>query len=525
MGRFNIITKGDGGDVMFPENFYWGVSQSGFQFEMGDKYRRHIDPNTDWWHWVRDRSNVEKGLVSGDLPEEGVNSYELYERDHEIAKEMGLNAYRIGIEWSRIFPWPTTYVDVDYSVDSSYDLVKRVRIDASTLEELDELANQREVLYYRRVISSLREKGFKVIVNLNHFTLPYWLHDPITAREKALTNGRNGWVSKRSVIEFAKFAAYVAHKLGDVVDMWSTFNEPMVVVELGYLAPYSGFPPGVMNPEAVKLAMLNMINAHALAYKMIKRFDRKKADEDSKEAADVGIIYNNIGVAYPENPRDEKDVEAAERDNFFHSRLFLEAITWGKLNIEFDGEGIVDLPYLRGNDWIGINYYTREVVKWQEPKFPMLPLISFKGVPGYGYACRPGMSSKSGKPVSDMGWEIYPEGIYDSIVEAERYGLPLYITENGVADSKDVLRPYYIASHLAIVEQAYEEGHEVKGYLHWALTDNYEWPLGFRMHFGLYEVNLITKERKPRRESVEVFRKIIKEGTTKNIQGEFNIRG
>ncbi|MFA4661406.1 beta-galactosidase BgaS [Pyrococcus kukulkanii] len=506
---------------MLPEDFLWGVSQSGFQFEMGDRLRRHIDANTDWWHWVRDEYNVKKGLVSGDLPEDGINSYELYEKDQDIAKELGLNAYRIGIEWSRIFPWPTTFIEVEYEVDDSYNLIKNVKITEDTIEELDEVANQKEVAYYRSLINSLRKRGFKVIVNLNHFTLPIWLHDPIESREKALTNKRNGWVNERSAIEFAKFAAYVAYKFGDIVDMWSTFNEPMVVVELGYLAPYSGFPPGVMNPEAAKLAMLHMINAHALAYKMIKKFDKKKADSDSKEPAEIGIIYNNIGVTYPLDPKNSKDVKAAENANFFHSGLFLTAIHEGKLNIEFDGETFVELPYLKGNDWLGVNYYTREVVKYQEPMFPSIPLISFKGVPDYGYGCRPGTTSKDGNPVSDIGWEIYPKGMYDSIVAANEYKVPVYVTENGIADSKDVLRPYYIVSHINAMEEAYENGYDVRGYLHWALTDNYEWALGFRMRFGLYEVNLITKERKAREKSVKVLKEvIINNGLTNNIKRE-----
>lgn len=510
---------------MFPEKFLWVVAQSGFQFEMGDKLRRNIDTNTDWWHWVRDKTNIEKGLVSGDLPEEGINNYELYEKDHEIARKLGLNAYRIGIEWSRIFPWPTTFIDVDYSYNESYNLIEDVKITKDTLEELDEIANKREVAYYRSVINSLRSKGFKVIVNLNHFTLPYWLHDPIEARERALTNKRNGWVNPRTVIEFAKYAAYIAYKFGDIVDMWSTFNEPMVVVELGYLAPYSGFPPGVLNPEAAKLAILHMINAHALAYRQIKKFDTEKADKDSKEPAEVGIIYNNIGVAYPKDPNDSKDVKAAENDNFFHSGLFFEAIHKGKLNIEFDGETFIDAPYLKGNDWIGVNYYTREVVTYQEPMFPSIPLITFKGVQGYGYACRPGTLSKDDRPVSDIGWELYPEGMYDSIVEAHKYGVPVYVTENGIADSKDILRPYYIASHIKMIEKAFEDGYEVKGYFHWALTDNFEWALGFRMRFGLYEVNLITKERIPREKSVSIFREIVaNNGVTKKIEEEL-LRG
>ncbi|WP_457753215.1 beta-galactosidase BgaS [Thermococcus sp.] len=505
---------------MMNDNFLWGVSQSGFQFEMGDKLRRNIDTRSDWWHWVRDPWNIQKELVSGDFPEEGINNYELYEQDHALAKNLGLNAYRIGIEWSRIFPCSTVHIDVSYSLDS-YGLIRDIKITKNTLEALDEIANKREVEYYRRVIMNLRNKGFKVIVNLNHFTLPIWLHDPIEARERALTNKKIGWVSEHSVIEFTKFVAYIAYKFGDIVDMWSTFNEPMVVVELGYLAPYSGFPPGVLNPEAARLVILHMINAHARAYDAIKKFDKTKADKDSKEPAEVGIIYNNIGVSYPYT-NNSKDITAAEKSNFFHSGLFLTAINKGKLNIEFDGETLINVKHLKRNDWIGLNYYTREVVRYSEPKFPSISLISFEGVPDYGYACQPGSLSKDGNPVSDFGWEIYPKGIYDSIEAASEYGKPIYVTENGIADSKDILRPYYIVSHIAEIERAIENGFDVNGYFHWALTDNYEWPMGYRMRFGLYEVDLITKKRKPRVRSVETYKDIIaNNGLTEKLREEY----
>jgi len=98
--------------MIFPEDFLWGVANSGFQFEMGDPVGKNIDPNTDWYVWVHDPSNVQKGIVSGDLPERGVNYWNLFKQDHTIAKRLGLNAYRIGIEWSRIFPKSTSAVDV-----------------------------------------------------------------------------------------------------------------------------------------------------------------------------------------------------------------------------------------------------------------------------------------------------------------------------------------------------------------------------------------------------------------------------
>ena len=96
----------------FPENFLWGVSTSGFQFEMGDPAGKNVDPNTDWFVWVRNAENLRIGTVSGDVPEKGIDYWSLFEGDHKIAEKLGLDAYRIGIEWSRIFPRSTSLIEV-----------------------------------------------------------------------------------------------------------------------------------------------------------------------------------------------------------------------------------------------------------------------------------------------------------------------------------------------------------------------------------------------------------------------------
>jgi beta-galactosidase len=108
------------------QNFAWGVVQSAFQFEMGDPLRRFLDTRTDWWYWVRDSFNIKNDLVSGHLPEDGINNYGLYEIDHHLAKGLGLNAYQLTIEWSRIFPCPTFHVEVDFERDS-YGLIKKIK--------------------------------------------------------------------------------------------------------------------------------------------------------------------------------------------------------------------------------------------------------------------------------------------------------------------------------------------------------------------------------------------------------------
>jgi len=512
---------------MFPEGFLWGVSISGFQFEVGDPRGRSVDSNTDWYVWVHDPRNIRRGVVSGDLPEDGVNYWELYKRDHRIAERLGLNAYRIGVEWSRIFPRSTFRVEVGVDRDG-WGNISRVEVDDSALEKLDEAADKKAVEHYRAVIEDLRGRGFKVFVCLNHFTLPLWIHDPITARDTRLRKGPRGWVDKETVIEFTKYCAYVAWRLGDLVDEWSTFNEPMVVPEAGYMTGQSGFPPGVTDFKALRRTAVHMAVAHARAYDAIKRWDKVKADEDSPSPADVGLIHNVIPVI-PLDKERKLDVKAAEFLDRLHNQFFLQAVSEGWLDRNFNGvrdKGEVRSDMRGQLDWLGVNYYTRHVVKGRRSilarlilKTPSIPELAS----GYGFSCKPNSMSTDGKPTSDFGWEVYPEGLLKALRAVVGYGKLLYLTENGIADAEDRLRPAYIVEHLKVLDEAINlEGIPVRGYFHWSLTDNYEWARGFRMKFGLYHVDLKTKKRSARR-SARVFKTIIEEGgVTGKVERKIN---
>jgi beta-galactosidase len=130
-------------------------------------------------------------------------------------------------------------------------------------------------------------------------------------------------------------------------------------------------------------------------------------------------------------------------------------------------------------------------------------------VPGYGNNCKPNSVSVDGKPTSDFGWELYPEGLTDALKLMSKYRKPMFVTENGIADVEDKLRPQFIAEHLRELDKAIgEDKLDVRGYFHWALTDNYEWAAGFKMKFGLHAVDFKTKTRFQRK-SAEVYRHII----------------
>jgi len=502
------------------KEFLWGVSISGFQFEMGDPNGLDIDSNTDWFVWVHDKYNIENKVVSGDFPENGPNYWFLFAKDHELAQKLGMNAFRIGIEWSRIFPKSTRKVEVEYEIDE-LGLISHIDIGEEHLFELDKIANKRALLKYREIIYDLRKREFKVIVNLNHFTLPLWIHNPIKARETKLKIGPLGWLEKESIVEFVKYVAYIAWKLGDIVDIWSVFNEPNIVAR-SYLFP-SGSPPGVISQKAYAKAIINMAVAHARAYDMIKKFDKIRADKDSVEAAFVGLIHS-ISPAYPLNPENSDDTVAAKNFNYFYNEWFINAVNDGEVDIDFNGE--IDskeriFHMYSKMDWLGINYYTRYVLRKKEkPLMSMLPITKFEIVKGYGRMCKPNSRSKAGFPTSDFGWEIFPKGLYDSVRICAKYGKPILITENGIADKDDKLRPSFIVSHVFQLQEI-KKRFNIIGYLHWSLIDNYEWASGFKMRFGLIKVDFENKKR-IHRKSALIYKEIAEnDGITSRLANKY----
>ncbi len=508
--------------MVFPDDFLWGVSSSGFQFEMGDPSRRALDQNSDWYVWVHDRDNRKRKIVSGDLPEDGLNFWFLYEKDNDLTATLGCNACRIGIEWSRIFPTNTRELKVD--VERSDDgRISKICAEEAFMEKLEKIADNEATNHYRSVIMDLQERGIEPFICLNHFTLPLWIHDPIFARDTQFKNGRTGWLDEETIIEFWKYAAYLARKLGDLIDFWATINEPMAVAESGYLFPeIAHFPPGLRTLDgfrfsSYKRVLENIVVAHARAYDAIKEWDTVKARQNSDSSAQVGLIQN-VSPMFPYNPNHDDDREASVFASHLHNLYFIEAISEGWLDENLDGlrEKSEKKPYLESHlDWIGVNYYNRNVIRCGNYLLSRLgrALAGIPSVPmtisGYGNNCKPNSAAMSGRPTSDFGWEIYPEGLTDSLRLMSKYGKPLFVTENGIADSDDKLRPQFVESHLRELDKAIaEEKLNVRGYFHWALTDNYEWAEGFKMKFGLYAVDFETKARTPRK-SAEVYKHII----------------
>ncbi|MFL5840905.1 MAG: family 1 glycosylhydrolase [Thermoleophilaceae bacterium] len=462
-----------------PKGFLWGVATAGFQGDMGP--RAPNDPNSDWWAWVRDPDNISKKRVSGDLPENGPAQWTHYKQDVALArKKLNANAFRFSIEWSRIFPNTTE--------------------GATTKGELDAIADQSALRHYRAELSAIRKAGMTPFVTLQHFTLPIWLHDPIAARNAFAAigpddpppAGAGGWLDPRTEREFAKYARYVAGKLGDLVDYWAPINEPNVVAVQGYLNVEgvfaSWYPPGAFNYSAVVEALMAQARGNAGAYDAIRA-----ADPTSR----VGLVEHIIAFRAARGGQ-RSDRRGAAHADYLFNRTFLDAAIKGDYDANANGvidagEGHPELAHKA--DFVGINYYRPGLVTGlPQPLSKNIPLYDF--IPKVEFA-----RSECPHGCSDLGWRIEPAALRGIIpVIAQRYRLPLYITENGIADARDSRRAAYIRAHIRAVREAVRAGSDVRGYFYWSLEDNLEWADGYAPKFGLF-----TKARRMRA-SANVFR-------------------
>ncbi|MDN5341144.1 MULTISPECIES: beta-galactosidase BgaS [Oceanotoga] len=467
----------------FEKDFLWGFSISGFQFEMGDKSGKYIDKNTDWYKWVNNSLNIENGIVSGDKPEDGPDYFNYYEEDHSYMKKMGCNILRLGVEWSRIFKESTKDIKVDILREKK-DIID-IKITEETIKELKKIADKKAIEDYKNIMNDAKNKGMKIFLNLWHFTLPLWIHDPIKVNN--LRQGPFGWVDEDTIIEFVKYAAFMAYEFDEIVDYWSTENEPQVVSSLGYLNCMAGFPPAIMNELYYIKALKNQAQAHARAYDSMKNYTKKP----------IGLIYAFTWATTLDENKSICD-EAMYKSAYY----FMDMITKGVYKENFEDEKRYRKDLEKRCDFIGINYYSRTMFEKTSH--------DIKSISGYGQSCVGMSKSKDNRPVSDIGWEIYPEGLKELLLALkERYNKPMIITENGLSDEEDISRKNYLISHLIMMNEAIKEGADVFGYLHWSYSDNYEWAKGLNKRFGIISIDFKTKKRTPR-PSYYIFKEIIK---------------
>ena len=488
----------------FPTGFMWGTASSGFQSEMGGG-SANSDPNTDWWQWVRDPAQIASKHVSGDLPENGPGAWqENYATDIALAKSLGLNSWRMGIEWSRIFPNSTASVSIGSSVTTA------------NLNALNALADQTAVNKYRSILIAARAAKLKPFVTLSHFTLPLWIHDPSAVRaafgsrgtDSAIPTGmtKAGWLAGSTVTEFRKYAAYLAWKFGDLVDWWTPINEPMVQAVGAYAnvpnAYASWFPPGLYSYRAALTAVTNMDYANAAAYDEIHHYDSRDSDSDGKKSR-VGLVQNMIHFT-PASASKSIDTAATVHADKLFNRTFPDAAIKGQYDLNANGK--VDAgeykPSLAGKaDFLGVNYYFRGRVSGLGASLSKtIPLLDFLPRTGYRWALNR-TAPVCPTTCSEFGAELDSAGLEAVLTEAASYKLPLIVTENGIADASDSRRSAFLVQHLNRawkVTKSKPSGVSLLGWFHWSLTDNFEWSAGYLPKFGLYSFSPTTLARTAR---------------------------
>ncbi len=466
----NVVSPGpvavDGGSdanvtYSYPDKFLFGSATAAFQVEKGLTA-------SDWSAWAST-----KGKITGDdhPDKSGPDALAHIDDDVKLLVDSKQNAYRFSIEWSRLYP---------------------------TRESFDKNEPAAEGLAsYDALLSKLAFAKITPMVTLHHFSTPAWLSDPSKQGEP------QGWERTEMRTLFAEFAKRVAARWGKQVDYWITINEPLNAALGGYVQ--GSFPPGVLLDVPRALAQVkSQVYAHALAFDAIHEADAIDADGDGK-AALVSVALHQR-TFHPLDPNEGADVEAANRVRQQWNLWFANAIVRGDVDDDFDlkydspNDKKADPALVKHADFLGVNYYSDTLVS--ATRGFVLPVIK---------AAIYQANLETDRPKTDFGWDIYSAGLGTVLDELVPYGVPLIVTENGLADASDSNRARFLAEHLAEIGKALQRGVDVRGYMHWALIDNFEWAAGFCPKFGFASYN--SAGVRTARSSLDVYRAIIESKT------------
>ncbi|HEY1694794.1 MAG TPA: family 1 glycosylhydrolase [Polyangiaceae bacterium] len=456
--------SGPPSEVDFPSTFMWGSSTAGFQVESGDVH-------TDWSHWVASGK-----IPSGDSPDVG-GPDALAHLDDDVAAlvSSGQNTYRFSIEWGRVFPTQAAFASGT--------------------------PDPQGVAPYDALLQKLTAAHVKPVVTLVHFSLPDWLSDGTPAT----TADPQGWERPETIDDFTTWCTFAASRWGSMVDWWVTINEPLPYVLGGFVQ--GTFPPGdVLNVSRALAVAQTEARAHAKCFDAIHATDTADADGDGT-AAWVSVAKHQR-TFHPLDPTDTDDVSATAHVDYLWNQWFLNAIVKGNWDADYDGAytsagDVQGDPTLVGRaDYVGVNYYSDTLIA-----------ASHGGVkiPAPVNAVVIERDMGDGRPITDFGWDIYPEGLGTVLDETAAYGLPMLVTENGLADAADANRSRFLLEHLYQLGLAMKRGDPVLGYVHWALVDNFEWADGYCPRFGLFSYDAQSGARTAKG-SVSTYSSIIASG-------------
>ena len=424
----------------FPRNFIFGTATSSYQIEgssFGGCGRSH-------WDSFAEKANATYKHQSG---YRACNHIKYWEKDLDLVADAGFKAYRFSFSWPRLFiDGKNTKNDIGFS-------------------------------FYDRLLDGMLARDILPYGTLYHWDLPQSLAD------------EGGWTNRDTCKWFADYTVAIMERFGDRLHSVATINEPWCV---SWLSHYLGHhAPGLENLEAAARSMHLILVAHSKATEVMRSYNQKN----------IGIVLNKEYMTPASNT--EEDREACNLSDEIYNLWFDEAIFKGrypkntlKLFEHYMPENFEsDLPQINQKiDWLGINYYTRSVVKAD---------IAERDT---------GFSTTAGDlPKTDMGWEVFPQGltkILNRQVKSYSKTIPIHITENGMAghdklvDKTGIIndqdRIKYYQLHLEELKGLIDNKIPINSYFAWSLLDNFEWAFGYNKTFGLVSVDYDTQTRTPK---------------------------
>ncbi|XP_038989654.1 furostanol glycoside 26-O-beta-glucosidase-like [Phoenix dactylifera] len=471
------------GRKSFPPGFTFGAASSAYQIEGGVDSRG----TTIWDTFCREFPDKIADKSNGDV---AVDSYNRYQEDVKLLKDMGLDAYRFSISWSRILPKGSLKGGI----------------------------NQEGIQYYNNLINELINNGIEPFVTLFHWDVP-----------QALEDEYGGFLDRRIVDDFKDYVEICYREFGDRVKHWITLNEPWTFSSLGYglgthapgrCSEILGCPVGDSTVEPYTVTH-NLILAHAEAARLYK--DKFQASQQGE----VGITL--VCMWYEPYDHLHMNDEAKARALDFMLAWYMDPLVHG--DYPFNMRAIVRdrLPYftdeestmIKGSfDFIGLNYYTARYARSVSISPDDSPILHINEA----YAEQ--LESKDGVPIGDESgtWiYVYPDGMKDLLryIKRRYHNPPIYITENGICEVdnpdlsleealNDLDRKDYLHLHLSAIRQAMWLGVNVKGYFAWSLTDNFEWNEGYTQRFGLNYIDYKDNLKRHPKLSAEWFTQFLK---------------
>lgn len=461
-------TPGTSDALTFPDGFIWGAATAAFQIEGA----AHVDGRRDsiWDTFC----TVPGAVLDGHDGEVACDHYNRYDADTTLMQSMNIGAYRFSTSWARVRP----------------DGVSgRGGVNPKGLD------------FYSRLVDSLLEKNILPWLTLYHWDLPQALED------------KGGWANRDTAYLFAEYAVTMHEALGDRVGVWTTLNEPWCSSFLSYTAGVHA--PGRQSRPDGLAAAHHLMLGHGLATQELRS---RAAD------ANLGLTLN-FTVADPVDPSNPDDVDAARRIDAQFNRVFADPVFKGAYPVDLledlDEVGLADgfLSLVKDGDLeiistpidtLGVNYYHGEALSKTPPTSALVGDAPVERPTSSPYPAADGVYvHPRGLPVTDMDWEVQPEGLTRLLLRLQAeytgpVGARLFVTENGcayddVADEDEYVddqnRLDFYDVHLRATHEAIAQGADVGGYFAWSLLDNFEWAWGYHKRFGIVRVNYETQER------------------------------